>query len=98
VSPLNFPKVFRFLFIISTRMAQMMCDCPLGHLNRARCKGQCCTGDAETAMEGAGMGDVAALCNRNVLQCSNTGAVPARLLVNLQPSTTHLIKSLLLQL
>lgn len=44
------------------------------------------------------MGDVAALCNRNVLQCSNTGAVPARLLVNLQPSTTHLIKSLLLQL
>lgn len=44
------------------------------------------------------MGDVAALCNRNVLQCSNTGAVPARLLVNLQPSTAHLIKSLLLQL
>lgn len=49
-------------------------------------------------MKGAGVGNVAEWCSKNALQCSNTGAIPVRLFVNLQPSTTHLIKSFLLQL
>lgn len=125
ISP-GFSSFYSSLVQYGTWMAQMMCDRPLGYLNRAvsaalpirhwssqrgkflllvevsdkrRWEMQrsvlhrgCREGD-----EGH-RGGFAASCSKNALQCSNIGAIPARLLVNLQPSTTHLIKSLLLQL